>query len=207
MRNIWLGAALAAGLTVFTAGCGAVQAPQAQSQTNTTQPVSQQAANPPFYNETKLDVVTPDPNYDPTSVNPAAYQNLTVYTADGKKVHLDAAKEPILFMAYWCPHCQRTLLLLQKNRSTLKTLPVVVSMGFQPGTTLSQAVKIGEEEKRGLNLTAYQIYYDVDTSQYAALAQKGYPTLVFSDKGKLNQLFGEHTLSVWQQALNSASTS
>lgn len=190
--------ATAMGFILPVAGCGVGKlSPQ------NTQPsagVVQGARNPPFYNELNLEVGAPDPQFDPQLIHAATYDNLTVYSANGRVVHLNTTNQPILFIAYWCPHCQRTLVLLRKHRNQLKSLPVVVSMGFAPGTTLEEAVHIGRAEERALGLQNYQIFYDVQPNS-GALVPNGFPTFVFPDHGQVDVLFGEHTWRVWEQAL------
>lgn len=192
MRRRWWLALVVPGLLWITAGCG-VTAPKTTSQLA--------PKNPPFQVLLKSEVVPVGQSFDPTTVQTSVYNDISVYTASGNQVTLDATKQPILITAYWCPHCQRTLVLLQSHQSKLKQLPVVIATGFAAGTTLKQAVKLEQQEERGLNLKSYQIYYDIDPS-YASLVPQGFPTFVFPSNGKVSTLVGEKALSVWQQALS-----
>ncbi|MBX6351944.1 MAG: hypothetical protein IRZ10_01315 [Thermoflavifilum sp.] len=164
--------------------------------------VSRPLQNPPFSVKTAEQRVTPDNTVDPIPAATNIYGALHVLDASGHKVELDARRTPILFVAYWCPHCQRTLQLLVQNRDRLARLPVVVSMGFVPGTSVEQAVSLTRQEEQALHLAGLTIYYAVDPSS-RAWVPNGYPTLVYAADGQLRMLYGEHTLSVWQQVLSS----
>lgn len=191
--------------TLLLAGCGSVGSNLGTGPSNArNNPVNSAAANqnanPPFANRLKDLPATPDPNFDPTTAQSSIYTGLTVYKADGTKVTLDASKTPILFEAYWCPHCQRTLVLLNKNRSQLAQFPIVVSMGFAPGTSLSQAVNITQQEMNYFHIQNVQEYYYLGT-QSNELVPVGFPTLAFPGQGSVVTLAGEHTLQVWEQGL------
>lgn len=197
MRRWWLAAVVPA-LILALAGCGTVTAPKT---TTTTTQSTGSSLDPPFRVVTSLEVVTPDAKFDPTAASLSLYQSIPVYTASGKVVHLDATKQPILIEAYWCPHCQRTLLLFNKHSQAMKQRPVLISTGFAQGTTLQQAVQIGKAEEAALHLQAYQVYYYIAPDYAKRLVPVGFPTLVFPWKGKVDALYGEHTWAAWQPAL------
>lgn len=194
MRRWWL-AVVVPVLILAVVGCGAVTAPK----TNTTQTGS--AQDPPFRIVTSQEPATPDGNFDPTAASLTLYQNIPVYRASGQVVHLDAAQQPILIEAYWCPHCQRTLLLFNKHSNAMKIRPVLISTGFAPGTTLKQAVQLGAAERSALHLQDYQMYYYINPDYAKRLVPVGFPTLVFPWQGKVGALYGEHTWTAWQPAL------
>ncbi len=131
------------------------------------------------------------------------YSHVVVYDVSGKKVTLDAHNQPILFEAYWCPHCQRTIQLFEKQMSQLPVKPVLVSMGFAKGTTFQQAKAIGSQEAAALGIKGLKVYYSLNrnTETYVPV---GFPTLVFNDGGTLKALYGEHTFSAWQAAFQAA---
>jgi thiol-disulfide isomerase/thioredoxin len=156
--------------------------------------------NPPFAVKVNEQKVTPDSALDAVPADAARYRSITVFDANGRRVTLDAANAPVLFVAYWCPHCQRTLQLLSQNRSELRRLPVMVSMGFVPGTPLSEAVRLTQQEETALHLSGFKTYYALDPSSRQWIP-RGYPTLVFDRNGALQMLYGEHTLDVWQKVL------
>ena len=160
--------------------------------------------NPPFKNELGLMVVTPSSSLNPQMAQTDIYTHVSVLTATGNKVILNAKNRPLLFEAYWCPHCQRTLVALNKNKSQLKRLPVLVSEGFVPGTTLAQAIQLTRQEFSYFHLSDFQVYYIVNSHEVSKNAPNGFPTLAFMSQGQMLTLTGEHTLSVWKEALNQA---
>ena len=160
--------------------------------------------NYPFKNELRLMLVTPSASFNPQTASSNIYSHVSVLTATGKKVILNAKNQPLLFEAYWCPHCQRTLVALNKNKSQLKHLPVLVSEGFVPGTTLTQAVQITRQEFSYFQFSSFQVYYIINSHEVSKNAPNGFPTLSFVSQGQMLTLTGEHTLSVWKAALNQA---
>lgn len=187
--------------TVGLAGCGAVPS-NGTVAANGTATSQKQDPNPPFRDRLKDIPATPDPKFDPTQAKASVYDTVTVYAADGTKVVLDASKTPILFEAYWCPHCQRTLVLLNQNRDKIKQFPVLVSMGFAQGTSLAEAVKITQQEDQYFHLNNVKEYYYLG-SQTQTLVPQGYPTMAFPGQGGVLTMPGEHTLGAWAQALAS----
>ena len=147
-------------------------------------------------------VVTPSPLFNAVLAVPALYNKVAAVTAEGKKVTLNVDKQPLFFEAYWCPHCQRTLVALNKNKGQLKQLPVIVSEGFLTGTTLAEAVQITHQEFAALHLSGFQVDYILNPNAGVENAKHGYPTLAFLKRRKTFTLSGEHTVSVWKLALN-----
>ncbi|WAH35299.1 TlpA family protein disulfide reductase [Alicyclobacillus dauci] len=154
-----------------------------------------------FQNRTRELVVTPDTKVDPSPATDVDYTHVSVLTAAGKRVVLDARQTPILFVAYWCPHCQRTLELLSSHKSELSRLPVIVNVGFPKNTELQEAVQVEAEETKQLNLHGFQMYYALDPAAGDKYAPQGYPTLAYENVRGIQTLFGEHTLSVWTSVL------
>lgn len=190
---------LAAGALAAAVGCGT-----ANQTTNTA--VSAGGGNPSFSVLTSVDKMTPDGQFDPTLASEQTYAKVTVYDAEGHKVTLDARKQPILFEAYWCPHCQRTIQMFEKQIGQLPVKPVLVSLGFAKGTTFLQAKAIGEEETAALGIKGLSVYYFIDPNT-AKYVPEGYPTMVFNDGETLKSLYGEHTFSAWQTAFEAAKKS
>lgn len=155
-----------------------------------------------FQNKTKDMVVTPDSRVDPVPVTNVADTHLQVLDGDGNRVDLDVAKTPVLIVAYWCPHCQRTLELLSTHRTQLGQLPVLVNTGFPAGTTLAQAKRVEAAEIKDLKLQNFTSYYALDSSFGNQYAPKGYPTLLYPSATGVQSLNGEHVLSVWAQVLS-----
>lgn len=166
-----------------------------------TKSATGQETNIAFHNELKMEMVTPISSFNPTPATSPVYKHVEVYTKSGRKVMLDASKTPLLFTAYWCPHCQRTLVLLRKNLSSFTKKPIVVAMGYVPHTTLREATQLEDAEVKSLGLQGLTVYYllDSNATKYVPVA---YPTLVFMYQGKLERMNSEHTLAVWEKALS-----
>ena len=161
-----------------------------------------QSQNPPFKNELQSEKVVPGKSFNPTPASSSVYQNITVTASDGKQVVLHPKDQPILIEASWCPHCQRTLVMLDKYQKELKQLPIVVSTGFAQGTSLADAIKISNQERQALHLQNYKEYYLLNPVTAKQLVPQGFPTMVFPYQGQLMTLMGEHDISVWKKALN-----
>ncbi|MCL6625597.1 TlpA family protein disulfide reductase [Alicyclobacillus shizuokensis] len=162
------------------------------------QPIQKSSSVPTtFTNRLADEKTTPIAKFDATTKGASLYERVTVYDASGRKVTLDAHKQPLLFEAYWCPHCQRTIVLLHQHASQLRRFPVFVSVGFAKGTTLAQAKRINGQEMRAFGIRHAKVYYllEGDHGQYS------FPTLAFARDGQVELLKGEHTLPVWKQAL------
>jgi len=156
--------------------------------------------NPPF--EVRLDqfVVTPDPQFD---VTPTSISSMQVVSWNGTAQTLSVAKTPVLFVAYWCPHCQRTLTLLDKNWQTIQQKPAIVAAGYTPGTTLSQAKTLYQQEESALHLNfpSSEVYFLLSSTENKQLVH-AYPELYFTQNQKTENLIGEHVLAVWQKAFS-----
>jgi len=160
--------------------------------------------NPPFQNKLNIEVAPLDSNYDPIKAKTADFTNIQVVNAQGKPITLDAKKQPILLVAYWCPHCQRTLVLLSKNINRLSHIPIIISMGFRLGTTLAEAKDLTDDEESFLHLSSqFKIYYGLNVNANE-LIPIGYPTLVYNDGRTLAMLYAEHTFAIWKKALAAA---
>ncbi|MCY0896276.1 MAG: hypothetical protein OWS03_08325 [Alicyclobacillaceae bacterium] len=134
--------------------------------------------------------------------HPNAEEHIRVETAAGTWVTLNAKNHPVLFAAYWCPHCQRTLVLLQKHIADTPGWPTVVYVGYPDGFPLKTAVRIEHEEKKAFHLTYTHVYYLIGSADQTYI--HGFPYLVFNRRGTLLSLFGEHTFPVWKKALDDA---
>ena len=156
----------------------------------------------PFMNELNWDKSPINPYYNPSVASSSLYRRVSVVNESGQKVVLNAMSHPILFEAYWCPHCQRTLVMLNKNRNNFKKFPIIVSVGFFKGTTLKLATQITHQELNTFKIQHVNVYYMLNPNAGVQYASHGYPTLVFSRQHQLLSLSGEHTLSVWTKALN-----
>jgi len=169
--------------------------------TSSTAIAKQSNTNPPFEIKLKDEIVQPITQFNviPAQVN--VENGVTAYSASGKLIHLNPKKQPILFEAYWCPHCQRTIVMMDKERSQLNRLPILVSLGFQPNTSLKQAVQLTNKEITELHLKNLKVYYLL---QYHVrnFVPNGIPELLFPYHHRLETLSGEHTFQIWKTAIN-----
>lgn len=199
-------------LSTLAVGCGATtKKNSAPAATTTTTQVQKTVAtsqistslgdNAPFSVRTGESLVKPQSTWNAKPLSSTTYNDVHVLDESGKPVTLDVSKSPILFEAYWCPHCQRTLVLLSSNMSDIKSKPILVSTGFAPNTTIQQAVSISHQEFKSLNLAKFKVYYLLDKSLLAKYVVS-YPTLVFDKNGKAQEMLGEHTLPLWERALS-----
>lgn len=156
---------------------------------------------PSFKDSRSAELVTPIAKFNAIQADPNVYTQVKVFDQAGHQVVLNAKEQPLLFEAYWCPHCQRTLVSLNQHRSTLHAFPTLVSMGFVPGTTLNEAIALSDTELNTFHITNVKVYYLLDPTEAKQLIHS-YPTMVFPYHNQLNLLVGEHTYPVWQQALN-----
>jgi thiol-disulfide isomerase/thioredoxin len=157
--------------------------------------------NLPFQNKLSVAKVPPPiAKFNPKPVDLNTYEHVKAVDEHGNPIELSPSTKSILFVAYWCPHCQRTLVAFS-NHVPLQQMPVVVSLGFAPGTSLAFAKKVTHEEIVALHLPA-NLQVDYALSLKAGnYIKDGYPTFVFADKGQLQELVGEHTWPVWSQAI------
>ncbi|GMA51860.1 hypothetical protein GCM10025857_32170 [Alicyclobacillus contaminans] len=149
-------------------------------------------------NLTGYEKAQPDASYDPQTLANAdqVLNSLKVVDRNGQAVDLRNTNQPILFEAYWCPHCQRTLVLFQHNPVLMGAKPIVISCGFPKNTTLKQAIAASDKEFQLLGLSGFTVYYVVNPVQLP-----GYPTLLFHKGQAAHVLIGEHTSAVWEQAV------
>lgn len=153
--------------------------------------------NPPFQNLLKAEIVIPSNTFNASPANPPD-KHLTVLTGSGARVQLGPQLLPAVIAAYWCPHCQRTLVLLDRNQKSLKRLPIVISTGYAQGTTLAQAKSLSAQEVASLHLQGFHVYYLLHNWRSTVTE---FPTLLFLRNGRWMQLYGEHTLAVWRKAI------
>ncbi len=153
--------------------------------------------NPPFQNLLKAEIATPIDTFNASAANPAD-KHMIIVTGSGSHVQFGPKLFPALITAYWCPHCQRTLVLLDRRQKTLKRLPIVISTGFAQGTTLAEAKNLTAKEVSSLHLRGFRVYYLLHNWRSTVTE---FPTLVFSRGGKWMQLHGEHTIAVWRKAI------
>lgn len=174
-------------LLALLTGCGTIK--------NTVQ-VNSVPQNAPVRNLLSVDYNGSSSKFDAMPTRNSIYEDMNVFTASGKRIHLDPLKQPILFEAFWCPHCQRTMVLLEKHWSELGEHPIFLSAGFLPGTILTQAKQISSKEFNMLGVHNVTVYYLLGPAPIST-----FPTLVFRSGTDLKTLAGEHTLQVWEKAL------
>lgn len=144
--------------------------------------------------KTKLDA-----NFDPNELSNVhdVLASLDLVDRDGHPVHLESTDRPIMFEAYWCPHCQRTLIMFNNNSTLKRSNPIIISSGYPAHTTLKDAVAAADKEFQLLSLSGFTVYYAINPIQVP-----GYPSLVFQNNGTTVVLTGEHTEGVWEQAVH-----
>lgn len=188
-------------------GCGTTLHPTkvlVKEVTPTSKPLAKKISDPvnipPFQNELKDEVVPLDTKFDPVRVSKTLFDHIDVVNAEGKKVVLNASQTPVLFEAYWCPHCQRTIKMLAEHWSSLKNKPIFISTGFPNGTPLSEAVMVSRDEMRFMKVPKPTVYYLIGSSaeKYISII----PDLVFERDRQLWMLNREHIFPIWQKALS-----
>lgn len=149
-------------------------------------------------NLTSAEKVKPDNQFDPKQLANAAevLSSFTIVDKKGNEVHLTDSKRPILFEAYWCPHCQRTLILFHNTPAIMNAKPIVISTGFPANTTLQEAVAASKKEFDLLGVSGFTVYYALGNVHVPS-----YPTLLFHQNQSTDLLSGEHTKQVWEQAM------
>jgi thiol-disulfide isomerase/thioredoxin len=173
-----------------------------QNTTNATTADRHFPANRPFENRLNALPTTPANVLNAKPADPAVYASIPALTPEGASLTLTPSERPVVFVAYWCPHCQRTLVLWDQHWSELSVKPVIVATGFEPGTPLAQAKQIDADEIRGLNLKHIQFdAYLLDTNIGKKVIQ-AYPEVVFQQGDQLLTVTGERTLAVWKQVLS-----
>ncbi|GEO24945.1 hypothetical protein AAC03nite_07300 [Alicyclobacillus acidoterrestris] len=176
-------------------GCAIGQNGASANQTGTT------SGQLVFQNKTSEMRITPDKKMDASLVTTTDDTHIDVLDSQGHRVILNAEKTPALIVAYWCPHCQRTLQLLSNHQSQLSALPVLIHTGFPDGTTLAEAKKVVATEVKDLHLHGFTSYYALGSSFAKQYAPKGYPTLLYGSNEGVQSLVGEHVFSVWDEVL------
>ncbi|MCY0876809.1 MAG: hypothetical protein OWT28_11150 [Firmicutes bacterium] len=199
-----LGFAATAALTALLTGCSSPSA--ATPITKTVHPALHKpekttGTRPQFENLLLMD---PTPLVSKMNTMPVisvtADEHIHVQESSGRWTTLDAMTHPVLFVAYWCPHCQRTLVMLQKNASHMTQWPTIVFTGYPPGFPLKWAKAIEAQELRALHLHFIKDpLYLIGNADMKYIT--GFPYLMFKDNGKLTSLVGEHTFPVWQRAI------
>ncbi|WP_041695143.1 TlpA family protein disulfide reductase [Alicyclobacillus acidocaldarius] len=200
MRRTWT-LMLAGWIAMLTVGCGVIGQSQASGEVAKTS--GRDRPHPlVFQNLTGAMNQGQDPRWDPRPASVGLYGAVPVWTASGRQEVLTPERQPLLFAAYWCPHCQRTLQLLTAIRHRLKHMPVIVNVGYPAGTSLQTAIRIAREEDAALHLAPFEQVFILTPSAGDRYAPLGYPTLVFRQGSALWSLYGEHRAEIWEKALS-----
>lgn len=161
------------------------------------QPSKDPVSNIIFENRLGDEIHGQDSNFDLIPIGDSS-NNLVVSSESGSKVTLDVLNAPLFFEAYWCPHCQRTLVLFNEHEREINKLPVIISTGFPPGTDLQQAVNVTKTEFTHLGLHGFTIYYLLGDTK-GLIPQ--FPAMMFRYNGLTATISGEHTWDIWKQAI------
>lgn len=181
-------------------GCQTVQQTTSNSKPASVNPVTVARQTPQFTNLLDVDLVQPISTWDAKPVpNQAAESAIRVQTESGQWVTLNAKQHPILFVAYWCPHCQRTLVLMNQHFHSPNDWPTIVYVGYANGFPLSSAVKIADEEKETFHLSFTKPYFLIGTVEKKYI--DGFPFLAFADGKQVDFIVGEHTWPMWEKAM------
>ena len=108
------------------------------------------------------------------------FEAIPVATLNGTPNTIDATGAPVLFFAWWCPHCE--LLMKQMARTPLPRRPVLVSTFFRSrdfaenrDRTLAELRKVGLAPEEG-----WTVYLD----QSPKALVNAVPTLAYMDRGR-----------------------
>ncbi len=156
-------------------------------------------ALPPFRDFRKIEI-TPLLNINNASnVSSFVYNHVVAQANNGKREVLDATKIPMAFVAYWCPHCERTLAMWKLHHAHF---PDLVFVGYPQGTTFSQAKQRAWAEIRYFHLpvTANQVNFVIGNQQ-DQYVPKGFPNYVYAVGHQDKSLLGEHTWKIWHSVL------
>ena len=146
---------------------------------------------------------------DMQTVNPklvAQIENETVYTANGMVVPFPTDR-PVLFTAWWCPHCHDALQQLKTDglHTTFNLVSVFVNDGATSGTvqTWKQALTLTEDglHNSDLSIPSSHIYLVMPNSPINTQIH-GVPTLWTFRKSGVMEVVGTPTVgSVWKSVL------
>lgn len=162
---------------------------------------------PPFQDLLGVEKVSLDKKFDiQTPYNQKTYRTITVQSVNGKNTTISVTNNnPVAFVAYWCPHCERTLVMWSQHRKAITHFPSLVFVGYPNGTPFSAAKERALAELNYFHIEG-KIYFIIG-NQANAYTPKGFPDLYFLHGNKVVHLFGEHTWSVWKEALSTSNPS
>jgi len=107
---------------------------------------------------------------------------IAVTDSSGKSFDLDFATKPVLFFAWWCPHCSD--LLGKINKEGLINSVYLVNVDY-PEMKNSSAKIVADLTSHGIN-SNYYIYKPSNTKEEIPV-----PVLLYNSKGKGNCIVGE----------------
>lgn len=188
------------GMTLFGLSNGNLQA-KSQSKP----PVRSMVKLPPFQNITAFEKVTPSSVWNPTKVSVSTYEHVLAINNNGKKSVLDAKKQPMLFLAYWCPHCERTIDMWTIHQKQIKSFPLLVFVGYPDGTSLAIAKQRAWAELHYFHVPVKEngVYFVIGSKQ-TKYVPNGFPALFFERGHYIESLLGEHTWSIWKKVIGSS---
>lgn len=144
-----------------------------------------------------------NPKDDAQLLNSHSLKNLPVVKSSGEKVDIDFSQQPVIFVAYWCPGCQRELVLLNNNKEKFNKLPIIICTGFNKidkNTSLNDAVRIIDQGFNNLRIQGFTTYYSMTDPSNKDVPE--YPCVIYPKDNNLFRLTGEHTLDVFIRAFN-----
>ena len=154
---------------------------------------------PPFRDVSSVEVVPLTKTDNAVVVSSKTYNHVVTQNNTGEKVVLNASKKPMLFVAYWCPHCERTLFMWKKDHAKF---PDLVFVGYPNGTKFAMAKNRAWSEIHYFHLPvkSSQVYFVIGNQQ-AKYVPQGFPNYIYAQHHQDKSLLGEHTWHVWQSVL------
>ncbi len=154
---------------------------------------------PPFRDLRKVEIVPLQSKNNASITSSSLYRHVVVENNFGKTTVLNATKKPILFLAYWCPHCERVVTLWKNHHVHF---PNLVFVGYPNRTTFSQAKSRAWDEIRSFHLPVVenQVHFIIgqNLKQYVP---SGFPEYIYYRDGKMKSMLGEYTWNVWNRVI------
>ncbi|MCI0184886.1 TlpA family protein disulfide reductase [Sulfoacidibacillus ferrooxidans] len=172
-HQVWKWTAGSLAIMGLLSGCGTQQA-----SVHATKPVSKIEQTAPITHSSSQDTSIVDGFMKPYDVTPLfAHQ---IVNASGQTIQMPTTK-PLLFFAWWCPHCHAALQNLQQlgDLKDVQLVSVYLDANGKTVTTLAQAKALTASglHEAGISVPASAIDYVMPTSPINNIIQ-GVPMIV-----------------------------